>query len=386
MLNIKESEECSALKEKKSRRSLTLKKVTLSLTLLHHTEKNPMASLENPAIDSSSEFESSSEEISSSKESKPKEAPVTVPSTKTLNSPSAAVAVSDDSESEKQSFVLTRRKKKEGAAESPAVKSGKKEGAAESPAVKSGNNEGATESPAVKSGKKRASEGTTSRDMHVKRIKKEGDNKKGHAQRVWSEEDEISLLQAMIDFKAETGTSPWDHKDRFFDIAKKSISFDVSKVQFFDKIRSFKRKYFGDRKVRSVESDHDKKCLGLAVSFWGSDGVSLETPVKKKVKDESVLVKANSKEKNVKPLVKEDEQVVILGEDSEWFEESFLVPVIASLGLDEYSVKKKWSKVSVETKKRIQEKMKLVDAKKCELLLANMDVLKEVTSVLTQTN
>jgi len=222
--------------------------------------------------------------------------------------------------------------------------------------------------------------------MHVKRIKKEGDNKKGHAQRVWSEEDEISLLQAMIDFKAETGTSPWDHKDRFFDIAKKSISFDVSKVQFFDKIRSFKRKYFGDRKMRSVESDHDKKCLGLAVSFWGSDGVSLETPVKKKVKDESVLVKANSKEKNVKPLVKEDEQVVILGEDSEWFEESFLVPVIASLGLDEYSVKKKWSKVSVETKKRIQEKMKLVDAKKCELLLANMDVLKEVTSVLTQPN
>jgi len=30
--------------------------------------------------------------------------------------------------------------------------------------------------------------------------------------------------------------------------------------------------------------------------------------------------------------------------------------------------------------------MKLVDAKKCELLLEKMDVLKEVTSVLAQTN
>ncbi|CAA0392719.1 unnamed protein product [Arabidopsis thaliana] len=318
-----------------------------------------MAPLESPATASSSEVESSSEEISksSSEESKPKD-PVTVPSSKTLKSPSAAVNSKTDSsdDSEKQSFVLTRRKKIEGAAESPAVKSGKK----------------------------RAGEGST--DMHVKRVKKEDDNKKPNPQRVWSEEDEISLLQAVIDFKAETGTSPWDHKNAFFDIAKKSISFDVSNVQFFDKIRSFKRKYFGDRKMRSVESDHDKKCLGLAVLIWGSDGMNVESRVKK---DESILIKgkANSKEKKVeKPLVIEDEQVVILGADSEWFEESFFVPVIASLGLDEYSVKKKWSKVSVETKKRIQEKMKLVDAKKCELLLAKMDVLKDVTSVLAQTN
>ncbi|KAL9285192.1 Transcription factor STKL2 [Arabidopsis thaliana] len=303
-----------------------------------------MAPLESPATASSSEVESSSEEIfkSSSEESKPKD-PVTVPSSKTLKSPSAAVNSKTDSsdDSEKQSFVLTRRKKKEGAAESPAVKSGKK----------------------------RAGEGST--DMHVKRVKKEDDNKKPNPQRVWSEEDEISLLQAVIDFKAETGTSPWDHKNAFFDIAKKSISFDVSNVQFFDKIRSFKRKYL---------------CLGLAVLIWGSDGMNVESRVKK---DESILIKgkANSKEKKVeKPLVIEDEQVVILGADSEWFEESFFVPVIASLGLDEYSVKKKWSKVSVETKKRIQEKMKLVDAKKCELLLAEMDVLKEVTSVLAQTN
>ncbi|VYS61355.1 unnamed protein product [Arabidopsis thaliana] len=319
-----------------------------------------MAPLESPATASSSEVESSSEEISksSSAESKPKD-PVTVPSSKTLKSPSAAVNSKTDSsdDSEKQSFVLTRRKKKEGAAESPAVKSGKK----------------------------RAGEGSTSRDMHVKRVKKEDDNKKPNPQRVWSEEDEISLLQAVIDFKAETGTSPWDHKNAFFDIAKKSISFDVSHVQFFDKIRRLKNKYFVNRKNKSGESNHDKKCLGLAVLIWGSDGMNVESPVKK---DESILVKgkANSKEKKVeKPLVIEDEQV-ILGADSEWFEESFLVPFIANLGLDEYSVKKKWSKVSLETKKRIQEKMKVVDAKKCELLLAEMDVLKDVTSVLAQTN
>ncbi|OAP03889.1 hypothetical protein AXX17_AT3G33040 [Arabidopsis thaliana] len=70
----------------------------------------------------------------------------------------------------------------------------------------------------MKSGTKRASEGTK-------------DNKKPYFQRSWTEEDEISLLQGMIDFKSETSTSAYDDMNGFFDIAKKYISFDVSKIQ-----------------------------------------------------------------------------------------------------------------------------------------------------------
>ncbi|EFH44618.1 predicted protein, partial [Arabidopsis lyrata subsp. lyrata] len=213
-----------------------------------------------------------------------------------------------------------------------------------------------TDSPAVKSGKKRASEGTTSKDIkRAKKVSGDNDNKKPHLHRLWTEEDEISDRRNMIDFKAETGTSPHDDLNKFFDIAKKSISFDVSKSQFGDKIRGLKKKYFGKRKKKSVESDHDKKCLGLVKSIWGS----------------------------------EDKEVVILGGDSEWsnwFEKSFLVRVIVSLGMDECFVKWKWSKVPVEIKKKIEEKMKMVEGKEFQLLSLKIDVLKEVTSLIAETN
>ncbi|CAE6198665.1 unnamed protein product [Arabidopsis arenosa] len=361
--------------------------------------------LEDPPTASSSdedEVEISSEQDdeeqisnSSSEEDEPKD-PVTIPSTKTPKSPSAAAPTSD-SDSDKP-IVFTKQMRKEG-----------------------------TDSPAVKSGKKRASEGTTSKDIKkAKKVSGDDGNKKPRFQRLWTEEDEISLLQGMIDFKAETSTSSYDDMNGFFDIAKKSVSFDVSKNQFGDKIRGLKKKYFGQRKKKSVESDHDKKCLELAKSIWGLDGIGVvESPVKSKKKDESVVkangkekkfeslveedkevvnlggdvkskkkkdefvVKANGKEKKLEPLVEEDKEVAIPGGDSEssnWFEKSFLVRVVASLGVDECFVKWKWSKVPVETKKKIEEKIKMVEAKEFELLSQKIDILKEVSSVITETN
>ncbi|KAG7579774.1 GLABROUS1 enhancer-binding protein family [Arabidopsis thaliana x Arabidopsis arenosa] len=324
--------------------------------LLNPLEDPPTAS----SSDDDDEVEISSEEdeeqISNSED------PATIPSTKTLKSPSAA-APSPDSGSETDSD-----------SDKPHVFTKKKE---------------ATD---LKSVKKRASEGTTSKDKNVKKAKKvlgDDDNKKPRFQRLWTDEDEISLLQGMIDFKAETGTSPYDDMNKFFDIAKESISFDVSKNQFGDKIRGLKKKYFGKRKKKSVESDHDKKCLELAKSIWGLDGIGVVgSPVKSKKKKDESVVKANGKEKNLESLVEEDKEVGILGGDSEssnWFDKSFLVRVVASLGVDECIVKWKWSKVSVETKKKIEEKMKLVEAKEFELLSQKVDILKEVTSVIAET-
>ncbi|XP_023634443.1 probable transcription factor At1g44810 isoform X3 [Capsella rubella] len=129
---------------------------------------------------------------------------------------------------------------------------------------------------AAKSGKKRVSEAT--KETHVKKAKKE-------SQKLWSEEDETSLLQGMIDFKAEKG---------------------------------------------------------------------------------------------------EDEEVVILGGDTEMFDKSFVVRSIARLGVDESSVKERWRKVSVETKKRIEEKLKLVEAKEFDLLLQKSVIVNEVASAISE--
>ncbi|EFH62281.1 hypothetical protein ARALYDRAFT_899900 [Arabidopsis lyrata subsp. lyrata] len=159
-----------------------------------------------------------------------------------------------------------------------------------------------------------------------------------------------------------------------------------NKNQFGDKIRGLKNKYFGSRKKKSVESDHDNKCLELAKSIWGRGVV--ESPVKSKKKKDESVVKANGKEKKLESLVEEDKELGILRGDSEssnWFDKSFLVRVVASLGVDECIVKWKWSKVTMDTKKRIEEKMKLVEGKEFELLSQKIDVLKEVISVIAET-
>ncbi|XP_010435246.1 PREDICTED: probable transcription factor At1g44810 [Camelina sativa] len=290
------------------------------------------------------DVEQTSNSSSSSSSSEEEDDPKDLATPKTLKTPpaNASSTESEDSESESEpspektiAVVVTTKPKK-------------------------------NESTAAKPGKKRGSEAeTTSKDMHVKKAKKvSGDDEKKLFQRLWSEDDETSLLQGMIDFKAEKGTSPYDDMNGFFDMAKNNISFDVSKIQFGDKIRSLKKKYFAKQKKKSgLESSHDKKCLELAKYIWGSDGKL------KKFGGDNVG------------------EEVILGGDSEslsLFEKSFLVRTIAGLGVDEFSVKEKWSKVSLETKKRIEEKLKLVEAKEYELLRLKSDTLKEVAYVMTR--
>ncbi|XP_023634441.1 probable transcription factor At1g44810 isoform X1 [Capsella rubella] len=151
---------------------------------------------------------------------------------------------------------------------------------------------------AAKSGKKRVSEAT--KETHVKKAKKE-------SQKLWSEEDETSLLQGMIDFKAEKADVKANEK--------------LKKLEFL-------------------------KSYGFNVG--------------------------------------EDEEVVILGGDTEMFDKSFVVRSIARLGVDESSVKERWRKVSVETKKRIEEKLKLVEAKEFDLLLQKSVIVNEVASAISE--
>ncbi|EOA30761.1 hypothetical protein CARUB_v10013903mg [Capsella rubella] len=382
--------------------------------------------LEDPPTASSSEDEevehSSSEDeeqISnpSSEEDEPKD-----PATETLKTPSPAKpAVSLSSGSETGSDSESEPAEKTVAV--TAAKSKKKKSEVSTP---------------VKSGKKRGSEATTSTNTkeHAKRAKKvSGDDekrnvvqvdKKPRFQRLWSEEDEISLLQGMIDFKAEKGTSPYDDMNGFFDEYKKCISFNVSKTQFSDKIRSLRNKYRGkdNKGNKTFSKSHDEKCLRLANCIWGSDGLALNSAVKSPVKSkkvdpkkkkkklesevededkevlgsdamalESVVVKANGNGKKVESLkpegekVDQDNEVMILDGDSEssnLFENSFLIRSIVSLGLDEYSVKQKWSKMPIETKKRIEEKLKMVKAMEYKLVVQKADVVKQVASVINE--
>ncbi|KAJ0245502.1 hypothetical protein HA466_0179650 [Hirschfeldia incana] len=275
--------------------------------------------------------------------------------------------------------------------------------------------------------RKRPIETTSSVNAKRAKIAEETTKKKkptSSSQRLWSEEDEISLLQGMIDFKADTGKSPYEEMDRFYELTSKSISFRASKIQFVDKIRSLKRKYMGKLKRGVEESSlinaHDVDFLRLAEHIWGSHGLALDSNVKKKTEKKVVeevtpgsAAKSNGTPKKSKKKaisvegdgekVEENREVLVNGDKdkevlidagggaakslgvmraSDWFEDSFLVGSIAGLGVSERFLKEKWSMVTVETKKRMEEKWKLLQDKEMELVLNKTDFMREIGSVI----
>ncbi|KAJ0234777.1 hypothetical protein HA466_0271420 [Hirschfeldia incana] len=282
-------------------------------------------------------------------------------------------------------------------------------------------------SPSKPQRSKRSSDEISPREAHAKkRSKKEEDTKKPpQFQRLWSEGDEICLLQGMIDFKSGTGKSPHEDMDAFYEIIKKSISFEASRFQTADKIRALKKKYLKNvkRGVESVLKGHDMECFKLSKFIWGSNGMALKSNVKKKKKSDSVKPQEKEVEsdgplkkkldfseangENVEVLddddkeKEEDREVLVNGKKaqvdkeelvngakstsaSDWFEDSFLVGSIGRLGVGERFVKQKWSMVGVETKKKMEEKWKLLQAKEMQLVLEKTDFMREVGSVIAE--
>ncbi|CAA7034255.1 unnamed protein product [Microthlaspi erraticum] len=250
--------------------------------------------------------------------------------------------------------------------------------------------------PEAKSGAKRPREGT-SRETKSKRGKKatSGDEekkigedaKKPAFQRMWTEDDEITILQGMIDFQADNGQSPYEDTTDYYNLTKGSISVEVSKSQFMDKLRGLRKKYV-NKDNPCFTKPHDQKCYKLCKYIWGSDGLALESAVKSKTKKSKKsgqkktkmldAVKPNGKEK----AVEDDDSVAV--KKSDWFEKSFLVGAIASIGVDESYVKEKWSLVPVETKKKVADKVKVFQGKEFEFVVLKHEFLHEVTSMLLE--
>ncbi|KAF3569192.1 hypothetical protein DY000_02012744 [Brassica cretica] len=253
----------------------------------------------------------------------------------------------------------------------------------------------------AKSGAKRPSTEGPSKETNSKRVKKDEekreDSKKPAAfQRLWTEEDEIAVLQGMIDFKKDTGKSPYDDTNVYYDYIKKSISFEVSKNQFMDKIRSLRKKYIGKEKP-SFTKPHDQKSYRLCQYIWGPDGMGLESAVK----SNGASKKSQKKTKKLDSVKQElsfgaspngktvddyenDVEVAVAAKKHDWFDNSFLVQGIAGFGVDEHHVKQRWSLVPVETKKKVEEKLKLLQAKEIEFVLQKTEVLHQVTTMIAE--
>ncbi|KAG7544172.1 GLABROUS1 enhancer-binding protein family [Arabidopsis thaliana x Arabidopsis arenosa] len=213
--------------------------------------------------------------------------------------------------------------------------------------------------------KKRVREETSTEDVNAaKRAKK--DVKKPNNQRLWSEEDEILVLQGIIAFKSETGKTTSEDKSGFYEFIKDSISVKVSLSQCIEKIKTVKRKFMNrwkyDRKP-TFSRAHDMKSFELSKMIWGLDDVD------------------SRKSERVKKLEK-DEGLMILEQGDDWFHNSFLVRSIASFGVSEDSVKRRWSLVHTEKKKMLEDKWRVLTTNEAKFVLQKIELLHEVVSLI----
>lgn len=164
------------------------------------------------------------------------------------------------------------------------------------------------------------------------------ETKKNYFQRVWTEEDEITVLQGIIDYQNETGANPFDDKNALYELLKQSISFNVTKTQFSEKIRSLKKKFDNNREKEKKRGEapafskpHDLETFRLSKFVWGGDGIM----------SNAIEVKPPVLKLVAPAAVKKQEFVSI-------------VEPLARFGVDDLFAKKGWSKLSLEDKKRLE--------------------------------
>ncbi|KAL6272020.1 hypothetical protein ACE6H2_022712 [Prunus campanulata] len=144
----------------------------------------------------------------------------------------------------------------------------------------------ATTTLAARAGSKRPSESDPKDSKRPKKKKiSDSDQKPDHAgaggddskkllllQRIWSDDDEITILEGMIDYYTKQGVHPNADMFAFHDFMKKSLKADVNKTQLQDKIRRLKKKYESNvdkgKKYNPVKP-HELKVFDLSKKVWG---------------------------------------------------------------------------------------------------------------------
>ncbi|KAF7127347.1 hypothetical protein RHSIM_Rhsim11G0026400 [Rhododendron simsii] len=105
----------------------------------------------------------------------------------------------------------------------------------------------------------------------AKVVEEEEKKSVGVINRLWSEKDEVLILKGLIDFqsKSKNGSDTYPDMGEFHELIKESLSVDVSKNQFVEKIRKLKRKYNINVEKAVFSRPHERKCFELSNKIWG---------------------------------------------------------------------------------------------------------------------
>ncbi|XP_047324392.1 probable transcription factor At1g11510 [Impatiens glandulifera] len=147
---------------------------------------------------------------------------------------------------------------------------------AESPALNKGND--SKKSKKKKKKNEQVQELDADENVECENMENKGDDaKKQLFQRIWSEEDEITILNGMIDHGENEGINPATvDMSSFYDSIRYSLQVEASRSQLTEKIKRLKKKYLTSLKRsfngvdRTFAKDHDQKCYHLSKKIWGT--------------------------------------------------------------------------------------------------------------------
>ncbi|XP_023531444.1 STOREKEEPER protein-like [Cucurbita pepo subsp. pepo] len=205
--------------------------------------------------------------------------------------------------------------------------------------------------------------------------------------RLWSEDDEISILQGMIDFQLAKGSDPYADMSQFLEFIKKNLSVDVSKNQLIDKVRRLKKKYRNNSEKGRNGDDpvflkqHEHKSFVLSKKIWGNE--AKKKPRKQSVKA-SNSVSISSPRVDMEAAKKEALNVEskILPEEflSEfpWLKASIMVEndKFCSEGLMRL-LRERMPSIGSEKAKELDEKWRKLGESEVELYLKKVELVRE---------
>ncbi|CAN8323398.1 unnamed protein product [Cochlearia groenlandica] len=149
---------------------------------------------------------------------------------------------------------------------------------------------------------------------------------------------------------------------------------DCSEILPCDAKKPFSRKEADDisllvkgNNIEEVELEENKQ---LIVSF------------KKELEENKQVLLSLKKEQEEDEKLSRDSEETLLGQTFEG--SSSLVQALVCLGVDEQELKRKWDKASLEIRKSINHKCKLLKAKEMDKLLRKNDIMQSICSMLVK--
>ncbi|CAE6100922.1 unnamed protein product [Arabidopsis arenosa] len=131
--------------------------------------------------------------------------------------------------------------------------------------------------PRKRTSKRTASETATEEEETKKKKKKKNKLASPMSNRIWNEEDEISILQGLVDFRAKTGLESKIDWEAFYCFVRGSIHVQVSKDQVLNKTKKLKKKFLDHmEKINRGIDPHftrssDSEAFGFSMMIWGKN-------------------------------------------------------------------------------------------------------------------